>query len=236
MMQRRLSAFKDYTIEAPDGKVGYVCDILVNDDDWKLRWFVINAGSWLFGRQLLIRPEALGRPDIRQRAFPVTLTKAEVQANPDISSDQPVFRQMEQNLSPYDSYGSMWSVGDYNSFAFGSSDGMTPNTMARQHQHDAPAGDPHLRSMGQVVGYHIHALDGDVGHLDDFLVDDETWQIEYAIVDTKNWGSGKHVLVPATEVKSVDWAGRYIQIDQTRYNLKCRPSWQEPDWSDRPIG
>jgi len=236
MMQRRVSDFNKYTIEAPDGNAGYVCDSLFNDDDWKLRWFVINAGSWLFGRQLLIRPAALGRPDIRQRAFPVTLTKAEVEASPGIGNDPPVFRQMEQQASALDSYSPMWSVWDNGGYGFGSSGGMMTNTETWQQQYDSPADDPHLRSLGQVTGYHIHALDGDIGHVDDLLVDDETWQIKYVIVDTKNWGSGKHVLVPATEIKSVDWSGRYIQIDQTRYNIKCRPSWQEPDWSDRPAG
>jgi hypothetical protein len=78
-MQRRASAFKDYTIEAPDGKVGQISDILFEDNTWKLRWFVINTGPWLLGRKLLIHPAALGRPDILLHAFSVTLTKAEVE-------------------------------------------------------------------------------------------------------------------------------------------------------------
>jgi len=233
-MQRRLSTFKNYTIEAPDGKAGYVTDILFQDDDWKLRWFVINAGSWLFGRDLLIRPAALGRPDIREHAFPVALTIAEVQASRSSNSDQPVFKQMEQNLNAYGASGPMWDIGAFGGYGNGSFNGMS-NITGQQQYAEAQAFDPHLRGMAQVFGYAVHALDGDIGHLEDFLVDDETWQIDHAVVDTKNWGFGKHVLVPASEIKSVNWGEQYIRVDQTRYAIKCGPSWQEPDWAAPPV-
>jgi hypothetical protein len=227
-MQRRLSAFNKYTIEAPDGNAGYVTDSLFADNDWKLRWFVINAGSWLFGNNLLISPASLGRPDIRQHAFPVTLMKAQVKASRSINSDQPISLQMEDPNAWADNQQN-WDADGFVSNGFGSSYGL-------MSQHEAvPAGDPHLRSLAQLIGYNIHALDGDIGHLEDFLVDDETWQIEHAVIDTKNWGSGKHVLVPVTQIKSVNWGGRYIRIDQTRYTIKCSPSWEEPDWSNPPV-
>jgi hypothetical protein len=90
------------------------------------------------------------------------------------------------------------------------------------------AGDPHLHSLAEVTGYHIHALDGDIGHLEDFLVDDETWKIEYAVIDTKNWGFGHHVLVSPAEIKAIDWRERYLRINLTCYRIKCSPFWQKP--------
>jgi hypothetical protein len=230
-MQRRLSGFKGYTIEAPDGNAGSVCDILFQDNDWKLRWFVINTGSWLFGNRLLLRPAALGPADIRQHAFAVTLTKAEVEASADENSDMPVFQQMEQSIDIWDNNTSIWDVGQYGGFGYGASGGTTYDRSGSGQNNAGPSGDPHLRSMTQVTGYAIHALDGDIGHVEDFLVNDETWQIEAVVIDTKNWGAGKHVLVPAPEIKAVDWDGKYIRIDQTRYAIKCGPSWQEADWS-----
>jgi hypothetical protein len=120
-MQRRVSAFNGYTIEATDGNVGFVSDILFEDNNWKLRWFVVDTGPWLLGRKILIHPAALGRPDIRLRAFPVTLTKVQVDASPDISSDQPVSGQMDQNLNTYYSDSSMYGGGFY------SADGLAPS-------------------------------------------------------------------------------------------------------------
>lgn len=230
-MQRRVSAFNGYTIEAPDGKVGVVSDILFEDDSWKLRWFVITTGQWLSARRILIHPSAFGRPDIRNHAFPVTLTKVQVEASAEISTDPPVSLQHEQMPTDCYSYGDSFGGGFYGCDGLGLTTGVMPQMSGWQNHADAPVGDPHLRSLAEVRGYHIRALDGDIGHLDDFLVDDESWNIDCAIIDTKNWGFGKHVLVPLTEVKNVDWAERYIRIDLTRYKIRCSPSWQEPDLS-----
>ena len=195
---------------------------------------MINTGSWLLGRKILIHPAALGRPDISLRAFPVTLTKAEVEASPDIGSDEPVSRQMDQDLSAYYGYSPGFSGGFYSGDGLELSAGEMSYGDSWQTQVVAEPGDPNLRSLAEVTGYHIHALDGDIGHLEDFLVDDETWKLDYAIVDTKNWGFGKHVLVTPAEIKAVNWNERYFRLDLTRYNIKCSPSWKEPDWSAHP--
>jgi hypothetical protein len=235
-MQRRASAFIGYTVESPDGRVGSVGDILFEDNNWKLRWFVVNAGSWLFGRQILIRPAALGRPDVRQRAFPVALTMAQVEAGPTIVNDPPVALQMDPSRGDTYFFGQSLVAG-YDGAAgldqpargmSGGDDGRSRETYS--------TGDPHLRSVAEVTGYHIHALDGDIGHLEDFLVDDDSWKIEMAVVNTSNWGFGGHVLVAAADIRQVLWPEREIYLHLTRYKIKSSPSWQEPDLSDAHVG
>jgi len=232
-MQRRVSAFNGYTIESPDGNAGHVSDVLFEDDDWKLRWFVIDTGLWLSDQRILIHPSALGKPDIRQRAFPVTLTKAQIEAGTALSSDPPVSGQMAQYWANYNSYGPMLGGGFYYADGLGLSASMA-NMGAPQGEEVLKTGDPHLRSIAEVMGYHIHALDGDIGHLEDFLVDDETWKIDFAVVNTKNWGFGTHVLVAPADIKEVVWGERYIRLEMTRYKIKSSPSWKEPDWSHSP--
>jgi hypothetical protein len=233
-MQRRASVFSNYTIEAPDGLVGHVSDILFEDNDWKLRWFVVNTGSWLSARKLLIHPAMLGRPDIGRGAFPVTLTRAAVEASPDINTDPPVYRQMEQSQRAALACGPMWDYGGYCGGGLGLPDGEMFNMSSGQSHDPLPTGDPHLRSIAEVVGYHIHALDGDIGHVADFLVDDEAWRIDYAVVDTRNWGFGKHVLVAPAEISLVDWTARCIHLELTRTNIRSGHSWQEPGLADLP--
>jgi hypothetical protein len=230
-MQRRVSAYNGYTVEAPDGNVGYISDILFQDNDWKLRWFVINTGSWLMGRRILIHPAALGRPDIRERAFSTPLPRAQVEASPEIGSDPPVSMQMYLIPNDYYAYDQSWIGGVYGDDGIGLSGGPRSNTGYRQSVANPP-GDLHLRSLTEVVGYHVHALDGDIGHIEDFLVDDETWMFDYVLVDTKNWGFGNHVLVSLTEVKEFNWSERYVRVELTRYKIKSSPSWSEPDWSE----
>jgi hypothetical protein len=95
------------------------------------------------------------------------------------------------------------------------------------------AGDPHLRSSRAVTGYHIEARDGEVGHVEDFLVDDETWAIRYIMIDTRDWLPGKHVLL-GPELGSDDRLGivegarrRAPRTDQERAKIRrlstCRP-------------
>ncbi len=219
-MQRRATGFLGYTIEASDGKVGSVSDFLFDDRSWTLRWLVINTGSWLAGRKVLLHPRGLERADVAQRAFPVKLSKRQVEDSPDLASDEPVSLRMDHALNSYYGHTPTWNGGPYND--------------VWSNEGDSSSGDPHLRSLSEVTGYHIHALDGDIGHLDDLLVDDESWNIEYAVIDTRNWGFGKHVLVSPAEIKDIDWGARDIHIDLTCYKIKTSSSWTEPDWSDLP--
>jgi len=233
-MQRRASDFTGYTIEATDGKVGSISDILFEDQNWKLRWFVINTGSWLMGRKILIHPTALEPPDIRQHAFPVSLTKLQVEASPDLRSDQPVSRQMDQDVSDYYGYTSIWGDGYYGDMGLGVF-GERAYGAKPKHAFVAPNKDEHqLLSVADIKGFQIHALDGDIGHLDDFLINDESWTVDFAVVATRNWGMAKHVLISPMYIKETDWLAGYVPVALTRYKIRSSPSWRAPDWSDRP--
>jgi hypothetical protein len=233
-MLRRTSAFTGYTIEASDGKVGFVSDILFEDQDWKLRWFVINTGPWLLGRKILIHPSALERPDVRQRAFPVSLTKAQVEASPDLASDQPVSRQVDQDFSDYYGFTSGWGNGSDSVQALGLLGAGLSSLRAKPLFTEPNDDDRQLLSIAAITGFQIHALDGDIGHLDDFLVEDDSWTIEFAVVATKNWGFGRHVLIAPEDIQPTNFDARYVPINLTRYKIKCSPSWREPDWMDHP--
>jgi hypothetical protein len=70
------------------------------------------------------------------------------------------------------------------------------------------AWDPHLRSTHQVTDYHIQAKDGEIGHVEDFIIDDETWAIRYLIVDTRNWWPGKKSTAFTTMDRESQLGGR----------------------------
>ena len=82
------------------------------------------------------------------------------------------------------------------------------NEEARAEREEA--NDVHLRSANKVTGYRIGATDGDIGHVEDFIIDDETWEIRYMVVDTQNWWPGKKVLV------APQWIGRMLSTGSTR--------------------
>ena len=87
--------------------------------------------------------------------------------------------------------------------------------------------DPHLRSTHAVTGYHIHAKDGDIGHVEDFVIDDETWAIRYLVIDTKNWWPGKSVLVSPSWIQRVSWDESKVFVNLTRESIKRSPEYSE---------
>jgi sporulation protein YlmC with PRC-barrel domain len=86
--------------------------------------------------------------------------------------------------------------------------------------------DPHLRSTKHVTGYHIHAIDGEIGHVADFIIDEENWTISNLIVDTGNWLPGRKVLIPPAWIKSINWDETSVYIDRTREAVKNSPEWE----------
>ncbi len=230
-MQRRGSAFTGFAIEASDGYAGRITDLLFDDQTWTVRWFVVDSATWQIARQVLLHPSELRSPDNLDRAFSVQMTKAQVNASPSIQYDEPVWQQME--LDSADGYGfaPTWGAGLYGIAALGDSTDGWLNTKGMIAHAATGTADPHLRSINAVRRYHIHALDGEVGHLKDFLIDDETWQIDCALIGTKNWWRGKDVLLPASAITQISWAGEYIRVDQTRYTIKTSKPWTKPDWS-----
>jgi hypothetical protein len=44
--------------------------------------------------------------------------------------------------------------------------------------------DPHLRSVAEVTGYRVQAIDGEIGHVENLTIDDADWSVHYFIVDT----------------------------------------------------
>jgi uncharacterized protein YrrD len=240
-MLQVLSALKGYGVEASDGGVGTINDFLFDDRGWKVRWLVVDTGTWLTGRKVLVHPQAIERTDYEQAELRVKLTKAQVEGSPDILEDQPVSRQLERQT--YDHYG--WDPLLNGSFL-----GATPGAiaaplsappyfsldMAHESADAGPAlreGDPHLRSFAEFVGYHIHAVDGDIGHVENFIVDSASLDIRYLIVDTGHWWLEKPVLMSLQAVKEINWFDRHVQLDVTRGQVKASPTWDPLELMDQ---
>jgi len=232
-MLRRGSAFNGFSLEATDGKVGTITDLLFDDSSWKLRWLVVDTGTWLSERKILIAPSALAKVDIEGRAFPIELTRAQVEASPSISRDEPVSMHMENELTSYYRYnnpGGQFEVGT-------AAAPFTPAPALRAAEHcnatTADQSDPHLRSIAEVSSYEIRAIDGTIGHLETFLIDDENWTIRYLVVDTANWWIGKHVLVAPAAVTEFAWGQRFVRLNLTCYKIKGSPAWDSTSMVER---
>ena len=234
-MLTNASAINGYAIAASDGRLGTVEDFLFDDASWMVRWLVVDTGNWLSGRKVLLPPLVLGHPSPEERAFPVILTMQQVKDSPNIDTDRPVSRQMETNLYDYYGWSPYWGSGLYlGGFMSGydytlESQRRAEHTAEIQRRND----DPHLRSIDVVTGYHIHASDGEIGHVEDFLLEDADWSIHYLVVDTKNWWPGKKVLISPRSARDINWRDRLVNLDVDRQKVKDSPAYDASTTVDR---
>ena len=209
-----------YGIRALDGAPGTAQDFYFDDVAWTIRYLVVKTGSWLAERPVLVSPVVVGQPDEQTKSIPVALTSEQIRNGPDISTDLPVSRQREEVLVRHYGWIPYW-------------DSMSPMAMATlimppeptQKNDDSsriPA-DPHLRSTAEVLGYHIQAADGSIGHVEDLLAESNDWVIRYLVVDTRNWLPGRKVLVSPAWVHRVVWNERSVHIDLRREHIEQSP-------------
>src|SRR3546814_283659 len=183
----RTSQIIGYDIQATDDSIGEVHDLLVDDETWAVRWLVVDTGSWLPGRKVLLPPSCLGRPNAEARRFPVEMTRKKVEESPDLDTDKPVSRQAETDIYDYYGWAPYWTAGYWPGAAAIPPAGAAPPEIEQVRRADAPKGDPHLRSVKEVTGYHIRATDDEIRHVEEFLVEDGSWAVSYMVVDPRNW-------------------------------------------------
>jgi sporulation protein YlmC with PRC-barrel domain len=224
-MLRKAKDLHGYAIAASDGELGKVHDIYFDDDDWIVRYVVVDTGGWLDGRLVLISPHAVTAANGEEKQLAVALTKEQVKESPGIETDLPFERQQEMKYRDYFGWPPYWS-GVITPMPL-----LTePGVAGAKREQQVPAESQtmtHLRSANAVSGYSIAANDGHIGHVEDFLIDDEAWSIRYLEVDTRNWLPGKRVLVAPDWVESVDWAQSAVVVKLTKDQIQSAPEYDD---------
>jgi uncharacterized protein YrrD len=217
-------ALKDYKLHSRDGEIGRVKEFYFDDYHWTIRYLVVDTGNWLAGRQVLISPHALGSVNKEERSVSVDLTKQQIEDSPPLDRHKPVSRQFEESYYGY--YG--WPAYWYGSFTWGTTPDIVRNRQERRESVKREKGrDPHLRSTKYVSGYYVKATDGEIGHVDDFIIDDETWAIRYLVIDTGNWWPGKRVLISPRWIERVSWDDSSVFVKVLRDAVKQSPEYTE---------
>jgi hypothetical protein len=224
-MLRSLKDLQKYTIEAEDGEIGTADSFLFDDEFWMVRYIVVDTGQWLPGRKVLVSPMNIEKAYWWEGKIRVSLTKEQVENSPDIDTDKPVSRQNERRWLKYYGMMSYWEVP-----ARGAPPMVRPNidkegNRDKRGENEKESGDSHLRSSKEVLVYHIQARDGEVGHIEDFIADDDTWSIRYIVVDTRNWLPGRKVLISPQWVEKISWAIHKVHIDLLKDNIKNSPEY-----------
>ena len=226
-MLNKAKILSGYKLHCLDGEIGKVDEFYFDDKHWTIRYLVANTGNWLTGRQVLISPYALKAMEKNEQTIAVNLTKKQIEESPSLDTHKPVSRQFE--VSYYGYYG--WPMYWSGSYMWGN----YPYIMRDPEQwkispEEKKTWDPNLRSTREVSGYHIQAADGEIGHIEDFIIDDETWAIRYLIINTQNWWPGKKVLLSPKWIHRVSWSESKAFID-----LPCETIKQSPEYTDESL-
>ena len=215
-MLHNVSDLRGDKIAARDGEIGKLDQVYFDDDDWHVRYLVVDTGGWLSGRKVLVSPVSIDRSKSNEHALAVGLTREQVEHSPDIDADKPVSRQYEEAHARYYGYPLYWVPPEA---------GVMPppdpgGKLARQlKEAERKAAESHLRSSDEVMGYSIHAADGRIGHVEDLRIDDRNWAVAELVVDTRDWLPGKKVLVPASAVDTIDWNTREVRLRMSREDV-----------------
>ena len=164
--------------------------------------------------------------------------------SPSIESDKPVSREMEAAHSDYYGYPYYWKspllrlvderapltsrravavTTTRQSSASAATATESRASVAITAEMPVISNGVHLRGTQEEGGYFIAAADGEIGHVEDFIVDDESWAIRYLTTETGNWWSGKKVLISPQWISSVDWAQRNVHVQFSREGVRQSP-------------
>lgn len=235
-MLRSVKELAGFNIMATDGEIGEVSEFYFDDETWTIRYLIADTGNWLMSRLVLISPEALGQPNWEKKEFPVKLTKKQVEDSPEISRDKPVSKQQEFDLTNYYGWPYYWtgmSGGLPGAIPY---PGALEAGISRDLESDSEEkkGDPHLRSTKEIEGYTISATDAEIGHVEDFIIDDESWSIRYMIINTNKWlPGGRNVIIAIPWIKDIDWLESKVGIDLDAESIKQSPEYDSESLFNR---
>ncbi len=226
-MLRSLKDLERYTVSAVDGDIGRVKNFLLDDEHWTIRYLVVDTVRFLDGREVLISPLSFRQAEWSTHRFHLALTMADIENCPSADMDRPVSRQHEQDFNQYYGYppywgdSGIWGMGDSPALLATKKDEMAAVRQAVKSEKRSY--DVHLQSTNDVRGYDIQGSDEAIGHVEDFIVDDETWEVRYLVIDTSNWWFGKRVLVAPRWASRISWEERVVHIEMSRDSIKHSP-------------
>lgn len=224
-MLRSLRELDQYKVSATDGEIGNIVDFFIDDEHWTVRHLIVNTGGLFDGRHVLISPISFREVEWSNKRFHLALTMDKIKDSPNVDTAKPVSRQHEREYYGYYGYPHYWD----NAGPWGT--GLYPGLLAiGGHNEVLPdlsevPGDVHLRSANEVRGYHIQANDEAIGHVEDFIVDDQTWTVRYLVVGIRNWWFGKKVLIAPRWATRVSWDERRVFVNLSRNAIKGSPQW-----------
>jgi uncharacterized protein YrrD len=219
---------EDYTVKATNDIEGHIEDLYFDDLYWNIQSMIVKTGILIDEKTILLSEKALGKPDINNHVLPVSVS-FESNGQQIDEPFKPISRAKSDNANQI----LKWPLNQLN---LKSLDQPELNNLITNMSESSgrlnQKTNPHLRSWKEVLGYNINAKDGEIGHVDDFIVETENWKIRYLIIDTRNWlPGGKDILISPAWIEKIKWSSNLVFIDLKKKSLKESPPYD----ADKPL-
>ena len=217
---RNLAQLCDYQLHASDGEIGHLKELFFDDRYWSVRYFIVHTGNWLLGKDVLIVPSMVSAIDEDKKYVAVDLTREQIKHSPTVDTSLPISRHYENDYYGYYGLNPYWLATPF-------PEELPELRPVPPEQQPREPDQPHLRSSRAVTGYRIHAQDGEIGHVEDFILDDADWSIRYLEINTRKWLPGKHVLVAPIWIHSIDWREQEVVVNLNRQAITSAPAYDK---------
>jgi hypothetical protein len=210
---------------ARDGRAGTVSDFFFDALEWKIRYLVIDRGSWLSRGSILMEPAMIQKVDCNNGSIRVNLDKQEVLCAPPL--EFPVQKNEMGRFETGPAAGAVVSPGvpgvtfdGAGCVVIPENDPMLLSSLLRYLRRS----EPDLYSSGVLTRrYRVRARDGHIGLVDDFIIDDETWQVRYFVVQKRSWPFDKKALLSPEWVEQISPDLREVVVDLPRDAMMDAP-------------
>jgi len=215
---RKLGDLTAYSFQARDDELGRLKQVYFDDQDWQVRYLVVQTGRWLLGKEVLLVPGVITGIDDVSKTIQVDLTRKQIENAPPVDSEQPVSEHYQKQYYSYYEWEPYWTTDPLSQ--------ATP-VIPLFIEPEAPTEpeNPHLRSSDEVSDYHLDTASGSIGHVADIILDDQEWKVRYLEIDTRNWLPGRHVLVSPAWVQRIDWVDQQVQVELSRELVLSAPEY-----------
>ncbi len=213
---------------ALDGQIGQVKDFYFDDRTWTIRYVVAETGTWLTSRQVLLSPRVVGSLFQNGRDLSVNLTCKQIEGSPPIEWHKPVSRQYEEEYHRYYGWPGYWEGnglwGDLHGFPILETPGTSsPGKSETKTTSKSEKNDAHLFSTLAVKGYNLQAVDGIIGHICDFKINENSWAIHELVIKVGHRFTGSEVLIPANCVERISYPESTVFVNLTKAAVEQSP-------------
>ena len=97
-----------YHLKNGNESLGYIADLIVDDETWAIRYWVIDTHKWWPGKKVLVAPSWAAEVNWAERTVYADVSKETIKDSPPWNPDMPVNREYEMRLYDYHGQPAYW--------------------------------------------------------------------------------------------------------------------------------